>query len=125
MWTGKNLPFVLLVQHDKCFVQEWQNAQKGLVEDGHAHHAPITRWLRPARGTLKCNVDGAIFGAAQLVSVGCIIRNEDGALCHATFRTIHGCFSPAKTEAMDLYVPLTWIRELSLCNVILESRVRC
>ena len=61
-------------------MQEWQYAHKGLVEGGHAHHAPITRWLHPTRCALKCNMDGAIFGAAQLVSVGYIIRNEDRGL---------------------------------------------
>ena len=91
------------------------------MEGGHAHHAPIARWLRPAHGSLKCNVDGVIFGTSQLVSVGYIIRNEVGALCQATSRTIPGCFSPVETEAMALCIALTWIRELSLCNVILES----
>ena len=65
-------------------------------------------------------MDGVIFGAPQLVSVGCIIRNEDGALCQATSRAIHGYFSPFETKAMALCVALTWIHELSLCNVILE-----
>ena len=51
------------------------------MEGDHAHHSPITRLLRPTHGALKCNVDDAIFGAVQLVSVGSIIRNEDGALC--------------------------------------------
>ena len=47
-------------------------------------------------------MDGVIFGAAQLMSVGYIIRNEDGALCQATSRTIPGCFSPFETKAMAL-----------------------
>ena len=113
----RTFPMFLLSKMEN--VQEWQNVQKGLVEGGHAHHASITRWIRPARGALKCNVDGTIFGVAELVSVGCISRKKDEALCQATFRTIPGC-SPSESEAMALCVALTRIRELSLYNVILE-----
>ncbi|PNX72036.1 hypothetical protein L195_g027925 [Trifolium pratense] len=59
-------------------------------------------WTRPARSTLKCNVDTACYVEQNLYCVGACIRDENGMFVQAFVRNYAGKPLIAEAEAKGL-----------------------
>uniref|UniRef100_A0A803L2P2 CCHC-type domain-containing protein n=1 Tax=Chenopodium quinoa TaxID=63459 RepID=A0A803L2P2_CHEQI len=54
-----------------------------------------TTWKKPAAGTIKINVDAALFQNAE-VGVGVVARNSEGTILFTAAKRMQGCWDPAK-----------------------------
>ncbi|CAK7323220.1 unnamed protein product [Dovyalis caffra] len=57
------------------------------------------RWTKPPLGKLRSNVDGAVDSGQKNISVGVVIRDENGDFIAATTRKKAGFYDVLTTEA--------------------------
>jgi hypothetical protein len=77
-------------------------------------------WQPPVTGTVKCNIDAALFNDQQKFGVGMCIRNDQGNFMKAKTMWFHGTPPPQEAEAWAwaLRECMFWLGELYSCVVI-------
>ena len=118
-------------QHDYPITQVVPNAQQAFSVFHHANRAqqsPTTvsstnqvTWIPPPTYSLKINFDGALFRDINKVSLGVVIRNENGQVLASLSKQIQLPFSSDLVEAIAVAQAITFARELSLSEYILEG----
>lgn len=68
----------------------------------HAPHGEKTvcRWVPPDQGSLKLNVDGAVFATQKTVGVGAVLRGEKGGVIFSTCKKEHEINDPIEIELL-------------------------
>ncbi|XP_073137691.1 uncharacterized protein [Henckelia pumila] len=80
-----------------------------------------SKWIKPPRQFLKCNVDAAIFNSPPRMRFGCIIRDSVGEAVAAVHGCFPGVFDPRTAEALSIREALSWLKDLSYSNIMVES----
>ena len=101
---------------------QWQHARLHPIPQGlnRAISSPV-RWTKPASSWVKCNIDAAVFNQIQCIGIGCVVRDENGAMVIARNERIRGMLDPAIAEVMSCREALSWLKSLGLNRVILKS----
>lgn len=77
--------------------------------------------MKPISGMLKCNIDASIISRERKAGIGCVLRNHLGEFIAAGQNVFLGLEDPSLAEAMAVREALSWVKNLSLCNVLFES----
>ncbi|XP_074362809.1 uncharacterized protein LOC141718821 [Apium graveolens] len=108
----------------KALLNQWQNAQDksfdnflGFMnqEDGKE------RWEQPHEGTVKINVDAAIFENFNTYCWSMAARNHKGELVSANTKCRVGRIAPEIAEALGIKEALSWIKNHSMLPAIVET----
>jgi hypothetical protein len=67
-------------------------------KQGGVQHAP--RWIPPAEGCVKMNVDAALQKSSLGGAVAMVCRRADGSFLGASSLTVEGISEPSVLEAM-------------------------
>ena len=70
---------------------------------------------------LKCNIDATTLHLINKVGFGCIIRNANGDMIGAKNGTLSAPLDPLLAEALSCREALSWIKDLGLRDVCVES----
>ncbi|MBA0713173.1 hypothetical protein Golax_012216, partial [Gossypium laxum] len=77
-------------------------------------------WCKPLLGTIKCNVNGAIFVDNNATDWATIVRDAMGDFVRCIFGFSHGMLEPFMVEAIVARVLLSWLRSWHVDGVVLE-----
>ncbi|KAJ0983117.1 hypothetical protein J5N97_011372 [Dioscorea zingiberensis] len=77
--------------------------------------------MKPQQGFIKCNVDAAVFKDRGQIGFGCVLRDENGSFIAARNGLLVAAGDPVLAEALSCREALSWIKELGLLNVCMES----
>ena len=83
------------------------------------HHS--IQWSRPPAGFLKCNLDASLFSSQNTVGFGIIIHNNNGKFMAMKNSMLHFSMTPALAEALSCREALSWLKELDINNVLVET----
>lgn len=75
--------------------------------------------MRPAEGTVKCNVDAALFDDNRF-GIGLCIRDYQGLFVKAKTVWFYGSPPPQEAEALGLLTAVKWLQELHIQRVTIE-----
>ncbi|XP_073121701.1 uncharacterized protein [Henckelia pumila] len=104
----------------KSFINSQRNSERVSKKQTVAQQN-TTNWKAPPRDFLKCNVDAVFFTNPPRMGYGCVIRDSFGEVKAAIQGCFHGAFNPTVAEALGVREALSWIKELHLPKVIVES----
>lgn len=68
-----------------------------------------TSWQPPSQGTIKCNVNAALFSNKNSFSIGVIFHNKHGLLVTTKTIVMRGRVRPLEVEAMALHHTISWV----------------
>jgi ribonuclease HI len=139
IWKARNLKLwqqttdstFTILERARHLLQGWRNAnrkQNFLGQDttpscsrSDEHNGNgNSRWRKPTRGRLKCNIDASFPNNANKVGLGMCIRDSDGNHVRSKTMWITPVCSVDVGEALGLYHAIRWIHELQLINVDFE-----
>lgn len=80
-----------------------------------------TSWQPPSQGTIKCNVNAALFSNKNSFSIGVIFHNKHGLLVTTKTIVMRGRVRPLEVEAMALHHTISWVAELGFDNIHFET----
>ena len=122
IWKGIVSKTNQIIYNAGNFLAQWQYAKlKDQTMGTSVEIEPCFKWSKPVQGWLKCNVDAAVFKADNSIGFGCIIRDERGAMIAARNGMMGGSSDPLLAEALSCKEALSWIKELNLNKVIVET----
>ncbi|KAE8801264.1 hypothetical protein D1007_23159 [Hordeum vulgare] len=85
------------------FIQRYLSEVRGLPAKNHQHgrpaRTPRPRWIPPATGETKINMDGTVAKSSNTGAVGVICRNDQGGFLGASAVVIPGMIDPEVLEA--------------------------
>ncbi|XP_073133745.1 uncharacterized protein [Henckelia pumila] len=122
VWNARSKPATSIYQATLDLLSQWKAAHDLKMN----HSRTITQqhqlsWQNPVGDFLKCNVDAAIFNLLGKAGYGCIIRNNAGLVVAAIYGCLPGIKNPSIAKAMAIREALSWIKDLRLSSVIVES----
>ncbi|MCH90678.1 ribonuclease H protein, partial [Trifolium medium] len=82
-------------------------------------------WTKPARGTLKCNIDTAYYKEQNVYCIGTCLRDEQGRFMQAFMTRLRGRPDIAEAEATGLLEALRWLQQPQLANVQIAIETDC
>jgi hypothetical protein len=99
----------------------WRNAQqvRSLINTPQPPPQP-TRWIKPAYGRYKCNIDASFSLVLNKVGIGMCIRDNQGNFVTAITEWIKPILDVEIGEAFGLLRALKWTDELQLHNTDFE-----
>ncbi|XP_031096975.1 uncharacterized protein LOC116001227 [Ipomoea triloba] len=112
----------------KCYAQSlvsaWQHTYSPTVSLFHntqpaLHTDSSNVWCPPPEGMLKCNVDAALLD--DNLGFGVVARDHAGKFVAAYSGHLHYFRDPYLAETMVVKEALTWLKNRSNSNVIVES----
>jgi len=90
----------------------------------HRERTHNDRREKPVIGTMKCNVDAALFSESNCFGYGMRIRDAEGYFVHASSAHFEGSPSPVEAEAYGLLYTLLWLKYKGYQNVPIEVDCR-
>ncbi|XP_060959275.1 uncharacterized protein LOC133030519 [Cannabis sativa] len=81
----------------------------------------VEHWTKPDVNMVKVNVDGAIFEALHSFGFGFIARDCNGEIIEAGSFSKSGTSSPEIVELIGIKEALSWIKDKSWDNILLET----
>lgn len=78
-------------------------------------------WSRPWPGTIKINVDAAVFDNSKHIGVDVVVRDDRGIAIVAFAFKINGIFSPFLAELMAVRQGILVARQYQWPSIILET----
>lgn len=123
VWNGHNGRAKGLVNAAGHYLFQWQEAKRKnfiIIEKVQLGHGSVC-WVKPPLGWLKCNVDAGIFSSHGRYSFGGVIRDYGGGFVAAKCQSFSGLFRPREAEALAIREALSWIKNLQLSKVIVET----
>jgi hypothetical protein len=120
IWEEVEKPASLSIQSARELLFQWREVRKDGTAARTASTTTIVRWQPSEEGTVKCNVDAALFNEHQQFGAGICIRGAQGIFIKA--KTIHfeGSPPPMEAEAYALKEAIIWLGELGLSRVDIE-----
>ncbi|XP_065868718.1 uncharacterized protein [Euphorbia lathyris] len=79
------------------------------------------KWKPPDSGSLKCNIDGAIFKELGSSGMGAVIRDEVGTFLFCSSSFIPSTKEPRVIEALAIRTSMIWLATMRYTNVEFES----
>ncbi|KAL8089642.1 hypothetical protein AgCh_039213 [Apium graveolens] len=86
-----------------------------------ATHGSTRRWQAPMQTLVKINVDASIFGDAETIGVGGVVRDEKGKFLRAMCNQLSGSRTPREAEALSLKEVLTWEKNSGYVRCIIDT----
>jgi hypothetical protein len=108
-WNDKIPTIFDVLRRANDALHEWATAQKRNQPMGSTSSAHY-QWIKPATGTIKCNVDTACYKEDKVYCVGMCMRDEHGNFLKAYTIKKHGTPVIAEAEALGIREALTWIK---------------
>ena len=130
VWDGKLVTSKFAMDSSFRLHAEWVQARKkadAASVDGREEmriaDKPCTRWIPPATGTLKLNVDASVFPGANQFNIGMVLRNHAGEFITAKNQNFAGEVSVFEAEAVGVREALSWLKDMQRQEdeVIIES----
>ncbi|XP_073126761.1 uncharacterized protein [Henckelia pumila] len=122
VWNGKqNSSINIFHSAMKTFFLWFQDNQKRIFNSPPRTQQSDSKWIKPPRQFLKCNVDAAIFNSPPRMGFGCIIRDSMGEAIAAVHGCFPGVFDPRTAEALSIREALSWLKDLSYSDIMVES----
>lgn len=85
VWEGKSVTPQLTVDWSSKFFADWRVARLARLKVKAPNTVPVinkqTRWMPPAEGCVKLNVDASIYMGSDSFSTGMVLRNHLGEFC--------------------------------------------
>ncbi|KAM6547197.1 hypothetical protein CsatB_018873 [Cannabis sativa] len=123
IWQQRSRSVKDVVTFANSSLDQWLKAQgKGNIpslsplKDGDGSEL----WLKPSVG-IKLNVDAAISERSSKHGFGCVVRNADGILIAAFAGVKPGRVSPELAEIMGIMEALSWLKNHSYTQAIVET----
>ncbi|XP_060963958.1 uncharacterized protein LOC115723947 [Cannabis sativa] len=123
IWQQRSRSVKDVVTFANSSLDQWLKAQgKGNIpllsplKDGDGSEL----WLKPSIG-IKLNVDAAIFERSSKHGFGCVVRDTEGTLTAAFAGVKTGSVSPELVEVMGIREALSWLKNHSFSQVIVET----
>jgi ribonuclease HI len=125
-WQNKVPSALDVIRRARDSLNDWVNVQQqntSTSRDGTtlASHT----WTKPARGTLKCNIDAACYNEQNVYCIGACLRDEQGRFVQAFTTRLHGSPDIAEAEATGLLEALRWMQQPQLTNVNIAIEMDC
>ncbi|XP_073119607.1 uncharacterized protein [Henckelia pumila] len=122
VWNGFSKSPTLVYQSAVEVHHQWLLANQSIGSSPSASlRQPNSSWTKPPINFVKCNVDAAVFKDPPRMGYGCIIRDSSGVVIKAICGCFPGIFTSIMAEAMSIREALSWLKELNISNVIVES----
>ncbi|KAL4323146.1 hypothetical protein GQ457_11G026950 [Hibiscus cannabinus] len=123
-WVHNNqlIPARLVSEYAQIVMADFQRADENIVERGGC--AQTKRWVKPAPGQIKINVDGAWSAATKVATVGVIARNHHGLMIDGCARRVEGSHTADTVEAMAFAKGVRMAVLNDWDRVIIEGDVR-
>lgn len=123
VWKQRGVSVPDVVHAALSFLNQWKAAQDKnfdpflsfmTQEDGIEH------WCPPSSNSVKVNVDAALFEEPSRHSHAFVVRDHSAQLIQAMSKCSLGKVSPELAEALGIREALSWIKNTSAVNVIIE-----
>jgi hypothetical protein len=99
VWEGLQQPVLLSIQLARDLLHQWCCArQQGQTMFANNNNNNV-RWQPPVIGTVKYNIDAALFNYQQKFGVGMCIRNDQGNFMKAKTMWFHGTPPPQEVDS--------------------------
>lgn len=125
IFENKNLSPAFTVDWSMKQIKEWRLVNKKRVYSpsplGGIVQCQKCIWERPSAGTVKMNVNAAVKEGQHQFSVGLALRDSFGQYIIGKTRKFTGMISVVEVETMAILKGLSWMEELQLCSVVIES----
>ncbi|XP_073120315.1 uncharacterized protein [Henckelia pumila] len=122
IWNGKqNSSINIFHSVVETFSLWFQANQKKIFNNPPRTQQSNSKWNKPPRQFLKCNVDAAIFNSPPRMGFRCIIRDSMGEAIAAVHGCFPGVFDPRTAEALSIRKALSWLKDLSYSDIMVES----
>nr|GLL40618.1 uncharacterized protein LOC109164833 [Ipomoea trifida] len=103
----------------KSHFMEWKTLnEKELVDQAHV---VSSKWTKPEPGWLKINVDAALDVRKGGMGLGWVIRDANGIFKAARAVPVTGVCSPTEAETMAIRELLSWLKDQSPSQVLIET----
>ncbi|XP_062087000.1 uncharacterized protein LOC133793720 [Humulus lupulus] len=124
VWRNKRLAPNSVVVVSTSVFNQWSQAQlkSDIPTAAYLTDADgVENWQRPNPGSVKVNMDAALFPDLGTYSFACLARDELGHPIEALSRCFNGHVAPELAEALGFREALSWIKKHNWPRVILES----
>ncbi|XP_019191714.1 PREDICTED: uncharacterized protein LOC109186242 [Ipomoea nil] len=122
IWNNKRIQSAeTIVFKASKYLQDWREAALPSLPVNEESTTVQPKWSKPQEGFHKLNVDAAIDSINGKMGFGCVIRDEHGTFVAARGIQWDGVFSPREAEATAIREALSWIKELNLNKVSVET----
>jgi len=98
VWRDKENDPPQVVAHGSKYLAEIEACHRQFAPSMAPRSQQPERWTPPPPGTLKLNVDGALFSQSPRAGVGAIVRDETGALVRYMTNKFTSCRNPLVVE---------------------------
>jgi ribonuclease HI len=105
----------------ESYLQDLSIVGSSTVQGQKTTKAKHPRWIPPARGCAKLNVDAAMAKSRPGGAVGVVCRDESGSFLGASTLTVQGISDPAIMEAIACREALALAQDLHLRRVTVAS----
>lgn len=124
VWDGKNLSTEIAWSICSKMMIEWQEANKKKLLKNSVQNQLVEneqpRWLPPAPGTCKLNVDASVTNGDISFALGMIVRDDTGRFVAGKNMRIGGKVSVLEAEARGVLEALKWMEVQGYQDVIFE-----
>ncbi|CAN1819319.1 hypothetical protein LINPERHAP1_LOCUS28680 [Linum perenne] len=120
VWRHRSSTAERVVEGAKEALEDWSNAQVQRQQPSGAGGDRCLKWHPPEEGTLKINVDAAVFMPQHHRGIGLCLRDHRGDVFG--YKMIHqrGIAPAREVEAMALLEALRWAEDSWLQRVVFE-----
>lgn len=124
VWNQHGLEVSEVVNSAISSLNQWRSVQDKTFSRFMAfmnHDDGVEHWYPPMTNRVKINVDAAIFEDSHNFSHAVIVRDHDGNLVEAMSKCMQGKPSPDVAEALGIKEALSWVKNGSWVDAIIES----
>jgi ribonuclease HI len=118
-----NLPTVhATIRRTRENLYDWKQAQRCGTAAVHTNADPeLLSWRKPPVGSLKCNIDAAVYIEQNIFCIGACLRDEQGQFMKAFAKRFEGQPNISEAEAIGLLEALKWLNTMHTNHVYLET----
>lgn len=125
IWENKIVTPVIAVEVGVKQVKDWQEAMVRRAKINSLANRPVMQmpitWQPPSAGCYKMNVDASVFKGESSFSIGMVLRDDHGHFVKGKNMCFSGEVTVMEAEARAVQEAISWIEELRLHGVSIES----
>ncbi|CAI9777924.1 unnamed protein product [Fraxinus pennsylvanica] len=100
-----------VVANTKIFLHQWREAhQPATTPNRNPQTLDFVQWHPPVAGSLKINIDAAIFENQERAGLGLVIRDDRGSFIAAKVIPVRGITDPLIAEVLGVREALSWLK---------------